>query len=39
MDSGVVFRTQAARDLGLGEVAFAEKATTSHPSFFNLLRS
>jgi hypothetical protein len=31
--------TQAACDLGMGEVAFAEKTTTFHPSFFNLLMS
>jgi hypothetical protein len=30
---------QATRDLGMGEVAFTEKATTFHPSFFNLFRS
>ena len=31
--------SQAARDLGMGEVAFTEKAPTFQPSFFNLLRS
>jgi hypothetical protein len=30
---------QAARDFGLGEGAFAEKATAFHPPFFNLFRS
>jgi uncharacterized membrane protein YvbJ len=31
--------SQSARDLGLGEVAFTEKAPTFQPSFFNLLGS
>jgi hypothetical protein len=31
--------TRAARDIGLGEVAFEEKAATLHLSFFNMLRS
>jgi hypothetical protein len=30
---------QAARDFGLGEEAFAEKAAAFNPSFFKLFRS
>ncbi|HEY8460856.1 MAG TPA: hypothetical protein VIM99_10780 [Blastocatellia bacterium] len=39
LTDGAAADAEAAGDLGLGEGAFAEKATAFHPSFFNLLRS